>query len=487
MPNLTVKLLFSLKIIELSDTIKILTTLFSQWANENPDKIEPLPASGSARQYYRITSPNHQVIGAYHADINENKAFFAFTNHFYEKKLPVPCLLAVAPDELHYLQEDLGAMHFLDYVTTHKHDENKLKEAYTQILEILIDFQVKGIDGLDLSLCYPRKEFDKQAIMWDLYYFKYNFLKIIGANFNEQKLEDDFNELADYLITAPNHYFMYRDFQSRNIMIHQNKFYFIDYQGGRLGALPYDVASLLFEAKTKIPYQLKEDLVDIYIQLINDKLGVSQSSFKQYYGAFVLIRTLQACGAYGLRGMVEQKPLFIQSIPGALDNINYILSNLDIPVPIEHLRKTLIELNKNTVLQEYINKSKMKLTIQSFSYKRGIPYDNTGNGGGFVFDCRCILNPGRFEEYKLLNGKDEKVQQFFSEKANKEVSLFLNNAISMVNLAIDSYTERGFNHLAVSFGCTGGQHRSVYFAEKLAEYLKSNSNCIIEVKHLEQE
>jgi hypothetical protein len=332
-------------------------------------------------------------------------------------------------------------------------------------------FQIKGKDSIDFSVCYPRSAFDRQSMMWDLNYFKYYFLKLAKIPFDEQKLENDFVTFCDYLLTADCNYFLYRDFQSRNVMIFNNEPYFIDYQGGRRGALQYDIASILFEAKTSLPADVRHELLDYYISELSKNLDFDKQSFLELYYGYVYIRLMQAMGAYGFRGLYEKKKLFLQSIPKAILHLAWLRKNINLNVHLPEMERVWDNLISSHQIKE-IEDSATNLTINinSFSYKKGIPIDETANGGGFVFDCRALENPGKLEQYKNLNGKDIAVIKFI--EANQDTSEFIENIFSIIDNVIDSYKNKNYTHLMVNFGCTGGQHRSVYSAEKLSEHIK---------------
>jgi hypothetical protein len=322
--------------------------------------------------------------------------------------------------------------------------------------------------------------------MWDLNYFKYYFLKLAKIPFDEQALEDDFQAFSDYLLTAPSDCFLFRDFQSRNVMLKDGKVYFIDYQGGRRGALQYDLASLLYDGKADIPPEIRTLLFKYYLHELRNYLPVNEHEFTFYFNGFVLIRILQAMGAYGFRGFYEKKEHFLKSIPFAIRNLQNLLPDLNLPVDIPELRNVLLLLTGSEALKD-IGQARSILTVKitSFSYKKGIPEDPSGNGGGFVFDCRAINNPGRHIEFKFLTGKDPEVQKFLQK--NSEMKWFLKPVKTLVEQSVTNYLERGFTHLSVSFGCTGGQHRSVYAAEKLAAHLRNNFNVNVVVVHREQQ
>ncbi len=471
------------------DKEKALIKLFEDWAGEKHTEFYPLPPSGSYREYFRIKSKSKTAIGVYNADEKENKAFVTFTEHFLNKGLNVPEIFARDLKKNIYLEEDLGDITLFSFLTAVRKNGDfpeEVFEVYKRALEILPRFQIEAAKDLDYSVCYPRAKFDRQSMMWDLNYFKYYFLKLARISFEEQALENDFNEFVDYLLSAKDDYFLYRDFQSRNIMLKNNTPYFIDYQGGRKGALQYDVASLLYDAKADVPQVIRNELLRHYLKRLGDFVEVNEREFVELYYGYVLIRIMQACGAYGFRGFYEKKEHFLKSIPYALENIRWLLENIELPVKIPALRKALSEATNSQRLKKFAVKKreyKLKITVYSFSYRKGIPQDSSGNGGGFVFDCRGILNPGRYEHYKLLTGNDEEVIDFLENKTN--VKEFLNNAFALVDMTVENYIKRKFTHLFVGFGCTGGQHRSVYCANQLAEHLRNNFNVNVELIHRE--
>ena len=468
-----------------------LLKLFEQWAGEKADSITPLPPSGSYRKYFRIISNKKNAIGVYNSDKKENDAFISFTKHFLNKNLLVPQLYADDINNDVYLLEDLGDETLFSFISEEKSNEDfpdKRMNYYKSVLNELIKFQTDASQDLDYSVCYPRSSFDRQSMMWDLNYFKYYFLKLTQTPFDEQKLEDDFNALIEFLLTAEKEFFMYRDFQSRNVMIKNDKLYFIDYQGGRKGALQYDVASLLYDAKANLPQAVRDELLTHYLSVLCNETNIEKDEFMKYYYGYVLIRILQAMGAYGFRGLYEKKAHFLKSIPYAINNISHLLENELLPKGLKELKLSLAFLTKNKsfkVLYSNDDLDKLIVSINSFSYKSGIPVDLSGNGGGFVFDCRILLNPGRNEEFKNLTGKDKKVIKFLEDQ--NDVKEFLTNTISIVESAVKNYTKRNFNHLMINFGCTGGQHRSVYCVERLAEFLSRSFDITVVVKHIEME
>lgn len=473
--------------------IEIFSALFQDKFGVQPSLIDKLPPSGSYREYYRLSGGNSSAIAAYNDDRKENDAFTYLTRHFFSKGLPVPELYGEKLDNHIYLLEDLGdemllsRMESQNYYTSGVNEE--IINAYKKTLEQLPRFQVEGTKDLDYQICYPRYAFDRQSMMWDLNYFKYYFLKLSRVPFNEQNLEDDFNTLCDHLLSADCNYFLYRDFQSRNIMLKNDTPYFIDYQGGRKGALHYDIGSILFEAKTHLPAYVREELLDHYLNALQEYHDISREAFMEHYYGYVYIRMMQAMGAYGFRGLYEKKPLFLQSIPPVLSHLEWLVHNVELPVKVPELTKVWKTLVESDYLRS-IAKSHFSLTvnINSFSYRRGIPIDESANGGGFVFDCRSIHNPGKYEQYKDLCGTDIPVVEFL-EKDN-ELKAFLNDVYSITDRSIEKYLERGFTSLMINFGCTGGQHRSVYAAELLKKHLQekfSKRNLIVNVRHRELE
>ena len=474
---------------------EILETLFQRHFGKKADKIDKLPESGSNREYYymaHLAEDGCECIGTIGKEYKENLAFISFSKSFLSQNMPVPEVLEVSDDNLAYIQTYIKGVSLFEYLENHRQGDYspdaQTVEYYKKVLEFLPKFQVKYSTALDYSKCYPRKKFDAQSIMWDLNYFKYYFLKTTHTVFDEQDLEKDFMTLTNYIRAAGSDYFMYRDFQSRNIIIREDgKPYFIDFQGGRKGPLQYDVASLLYDAKACLSPELRDELLDFYLSELKKYIEVNEEQFKKAFYAVVLIRILQAFGSYGYRGFLEQKPHFLASIPPALQNVRYLIDNHKLDIKIPQIRKCLLALMENQeLLGGSTEETVLTVKVQSFSYRRGIPYDPTGNGGGFVFDCRAIHNPGRYEKYKELNGKSPEVIEFFSHEP--QLTEFLDLTQKTVALAVKKYIQRGYENLSVNFGCTGGQHRSVYCAEKTAEFLREKFPSInVVIKHLEQE
>lgn len=459
-----------------------LEILFKKLFGVNPIKKDKIKIAGSNRVYFRLWKDDKPVIGTIADDLQESATFHYLSDHFGNSDLPVPKVLIKNEAGDVYLQQDLGNEALFDLVL--KTDCSKgipaqIEDLYKKTLACLIRFQIDGAIGLDFNQCYPRQAFDRQSMQWDLNYFKYYFLRPTAVKFNEQRLESDFKRLMDFLLKAPADFFMYRDFQARNILIRKNEPWFIDYQGGRKGPLQYDVASLLFQAKANLPFDFREKMMSYYLDQLENRIEIHRQDFTKQYFGFVLLRTLQVLGAYGFRGYFEQKPHFVSSIKFALANLQWLVNNVNLPVMLPELDHCFEQMLSQP---ESAKKDKLQIEINSFSYlKSGIPKDTSGHGGGFVFDCRILPNPGRYAEYKNLNGKDKPVIDFL----NKEpaVAEFSAHIKSIIDQAVDNYVERGFDKLTVNFGCTGGQHRSVYFAELLSKHLRQRNDIKLSLTH----
>ena len=471
------------------DRQKILADLFLSWSGEKAAKIEALPAHGSAREYFRLVGKTQKAIGAYNEDRAENKAFLSFSRHFAKNGLPVPQIYGEDVDKHIYLQEDLGDETLFSFLSRIRETENfsdKIIRIYENVVGILPDFQVRGARGLDYKVCYPRHSFDRQSMMWDLNYFKYYFLKLAKIPFDEQRLEDDFKKFTDFLLSADRNFFLYRDFQSRNVMLIGEKPYFIDFQGGRKGALHYDIASLLYDAKADIPREIRLSLLDTYLAALEKHIPVDRQSFLAHYYGYVYIRIMQALGAYGFRGFYERKTHFLKSVPYAIRNLETLLQTVELPVALPSLVDAWSRLVRSTYLRQLGDVDlRLRARIQSFSYKRGIPWDDRGHGGGFVFDCRALPNPGRFPEFEKLSGNDQPVISFLNKE--KEVDIFLDHIYTLLDQSVTNYQKRNFTDLMIAFGCTGGQHRSVYCANRLYDYLKNKYNIDVQIRHRELE
>jgi len=392
---------------------KSISKLFTQWCGEELTSIKALPESGSYRKYYRVFGNSKTAIAVYNEDKKENIAFLQFSKHFREKNLPVPEIFAENMAENIYLQEDLGDTTLFAHISENRPGvefSDNLTNIIKKVLEQLVKFQLIGAQDFDYGYCYPRSEFDKQSMMWDLNYFKYYFLKLAKIPFDEQDLESDFLKFSDFLLEADIQYFLYRDFQTRNIIIRDGEPYFIDYQGGRQGALQYDLASLLYDAKADIPQETRNELRKYYIEKLSEYQTVDKEKFTSYYFGYVLIRIMQAMGAFGFRGFYEKKAHFLQSIPFAIQNLEYLLDTMQLTVEFPELMKVLRALTKSEELKKFKTpKRRLTVTINSFSYKKGLPFDESGNGGGFIFDCRAVHNPGKYEKYvELIRRKSDK-------------------------------------------------------------------------------
>jgi aminoglycoside/choline kinase family phosphotransferase len=472
-----------------SQAIDYLIQLYLSKTGQKPETVTPLPLSGSYRRYYRMSHRGFSAIGAWNEDRSENEAFCRFTRYFLSKGLNVPQLLDDDLENDVYLLQDLGDTNLLAVLQEQRQGSDfpkQAEEAYTKVLTELPRFQIIGGDGLDYSCAYPRSAFDRQSMMWDLNYFKYYFLKLARVPFDEQRLEDDFNAFCSFLLEADCSHFLYRDFQSRNVMIMNDEPWFIDYQGGREGALQYDVASILFEAKTDLQPEIRTKLLNVYLDALQQYLSVERETFMKYFWGYALIRTLQAMGAYGFRGLYEKKELFLQSIPLSIKNLSWLLQNGTIPVELPEMMRVLDYLTHSQYILELADKhNKLTVSVNSFSYRRGIPVDQSSNGGGFVFDCRAVHNPGRYDQYKPFNGRDEVVQLFFRQEP--EMDQFLKSVFMLVDQSVEKYQRSGFKNLMVNFGCTGGQHRSVYSAEILAKHLREKYDVNIILRHRELE
>jgi aminoglycoside/choline kinase family phosphotransferase len=477
--------------------MEVLKRLFEQHFHSPVERVQPLQGQlgGSGRKIIRLSSEKLSAIGILYDVRDENVAFLEFSRHFRRRGLPVPEIYAEDLSHGAYLEEDFGSTTLFEFLSDHRNGATiapEAVEAYRKVVAVLPRFQVEAGSDLNYKVCYPRASFDRQSIAWDLNYFKYYFLRLAGIPFNEQALERDFSRLTKLLLSASRDYFLYRDFQSRNIMLrkslNEDQPFFLDYQGGRKGALQYDIASLLYDAKADLPPDLRQQLLDHYLDSLSGFLDLDRSAFMQYYYAYVYVRIMQALGAYGFRGFYERKEHFLQSVPYALKNIRWLLHNVELPVALPTLMeafKSVVASDKLQGLTAGSEPERLTVRVFSFSFHRGLPRDETGNGGGFVFDGRSLPNPGRDERFKTLTGKDAAVMDYLNQQAS--VHQFLANAISLVDASVTMYQRRGFKHLMVSFGCTGGQHRSVYLAEQLAKHLRGKDGVDVVVHHREQE
>ncbi|MBQ8098462.1 MAG: phosphotransferase [Bacteroidaceae bacterium] len=500
-----------------------LTLLYKAWAGVDPLKLEKIPGAGSNRQYYRIYSPDESqpsVIGVYDASAEESEAFVYLARHFSKRKLPVPQILKVAQSHQRYLQTDLGPTSLYDALSEGRKAGGRYNLQEQQLLKRTIqklpEFQIRGAHGLDFRKCYPQPEFDRNSVLFDLNYFKYCFLKPLDIDFNELKLEASFQLLAKDLTVDFGQTFMYRDFQARNVMLSSDEQpYFIDFQGGRRGPIEYDVVSFLWQASARYPQSLREELIEAYLESLTRYMEVNTNKFRSNLKVFVLFRLLQVLGAYGFRGYFEKKQYFIDSIPPAIENLRSAIAGDCCPYPYLHdLLQRITELPQFQVKEEikeredgyktapdtgpykpnpidgkptfskYEGKGELSVRIYSFSYRKGIPEDEKGNGGGYVFDCRSTHNPGRYEPYKNLTGLDGPVIRFLENDG--EILRFLEHVYYLADAHVERYIERGFTDLMFCFGCTGGQHRSVYSAEHLAQHIHEKYGLKVTICHREQ-
>jgi aminoglycoside/choline kinase family phosphotransferase len=469
----------------------VLQKLFEQRFRTPAGRIQALQGElgGSGRKIIRLANDRTSAIGILYNVREENVAFLEFSKHFRGHGLPVPEIYAEDLAAGAYLEEDFGDTSLFEFLSNNRNGENiapAAVEAYRKVVAVLPRFQIEAGRDLDYSVCYPRKSFDRQSIAWDLNYFKYYFLRLAGIAFNEQALEDDFDALTVFLLSADHDYFMYRDFQSRNIMLREGQPFFLDYQGGRKGALQYDVASLLYDAKADLPPLLRQQLLDLYIERLGAFIAIEREDFLRYFYAYVYVRILQALGAYGFRGFYERKAHFLQSVPYALKNLRWLLHNVKLPVALPTLMEAFNSMLASEKLQGLASEAdNLKVRILSFSFHRGMPKDESGHGGGFVFDGRSLPNPGRQERFKTLTGKDAAVIEYLNQQ--ESVHQFLASVMSLVDASVSEYQRRGFKSLMVSFGCTGGQHRSVYLAEQLAKRLRGRNGVDVLLRHRELE
>ena len=456
---------------------------------------------GSGRKIIRLASGQIKAVGILYDVREENVAFLEFSRHFRRHGLPVPEIYAEDLSHGAYLEQDLGDTTLFEFLTKNRAGENiapQAVEVYRKVAAVLPRFQIEAGRDLNYKVCYPRSSFDRQSIAWDLNYFKYYFLRLAGIPFNEQVLENDFSRLTKFLLNAEHDYFLYRDFQSRNVMLRDGQPFFVDYQGGRKGALQYDIASLLYDAKADLPPELRQSLLDHYLDQLGGFIPSDREVFMRYYYAYVYVRIMQALGAYGFRGFYERKAHFLQSVPFALKNLRWLLHNVELPIALPTLMEAFQSMLGSEKLQSLGSSAESgqkqatasgaeKLTVRvfSFSFHRGLPKDESGNGGGFIFDARSLPNPGREERFKVLTGKDAPVIEYLNQQ--ESVHQFLRNALSLVDASVSEYQRRGFRNLMASFGCTGGQHRSVYLAEQLAKHLRERDGVEVALQHRELE
>lgn len=448
-----------------------------------------LKGEGSNRKYYRLTnqSSGKTLVGVIGENKAENEAFMYLSQHFAKQGQPVPALVGASADHMSYLQEDLGDQSLYGLIQAGirtGHFSAEETALLKKTIGALPHLQFRGSEQLDYSHCCPQAEMDKRAVMWDLNYFKYCYLKLQGADFSEPKLEDDFEQLAQDLLKVPSHTFMVRDFQSRNVMVKDGQPYFIDYQGGRKGPFLYDVASFVWQAKANYPAAVKKELVDTYFEELQQYVSLPRAAFDEQLQQMVLLRTLQVLGAYGYRGLIEKKRHFVESIPFALKNLQELLAE-GAADRYPHLKETLAQLTPKEEPAAKADTGKLTVKVFSFSYKKGIPADESGNGGGYVLDCRGVHNPGKYDQYKPLTGRDQPVIDFLEKDG--EIVSFLENVYALADAHVARYIERGFSSLMFCFGCTGGQHRSVYSAQHVAEHIARKFGVKVHLVHREQQ
>ncbi len=484
----------------------VLKNLFENHFRFPADVVQPVQGQlgGSGRIIVRLSGNGKSVIGVLHAVPEENRAFLEFSRHFRRHGLPVPEIYAENLGQGAYLEEDLGDTTLFDFLGTHRSGDSvaaEAVEAYRKTIAMLPRFQIEAGRDLNYKICYPRSSFDRQSIAWDLNYFKYYFLRLASVPFNEQALEDDFGRLTRFLLAAPHDYFLYRDFQSRNVMLRNGEPgnanpgnanpgnanpWFVDYQGGRKGALQYDIASLLFDGKANLPPELRQDLLGHYLDCLSGYIDLNRSAFLEHYYAYVYVRILQALGAYGFRGFYERKTHFLESVPYALKNLRWLATNVKLPIALPALLEALDRIASSEKLKGLtVAAESLTVRIFSFSFHREMPADPNGHGGGFIFDARSLPNPGREERFRELSGKDVPVIEYLEREDS--VRNYLQHVFALVDGSVTAYQVRGFSSLMVSFGCTGGQHRSVYLAEQLAKHLKGHPGVQVVVHHVEME
>ena len=466
----------------------VLRGLFQKSFHSSVERVQPLQGQlgGSGRTIVRLTGGGHRAIGIVYSVREENVAFIEFSRHFRKHGLPVPEIYAEDLEHGAYLEEDLGDTTLFEYLSERRRGGDIPADvigAYRKVVETLPRFQVEAGRGLNYKVCYPRASFDRQSIAWDLNYFKYYFLRLAGIPFNEQALETDFARLTKFLLSARHDYFLYRDFQSRNVMLREGEPFFVDYQGGRKGALQYDIASLLYDAKADLPPDLRAQLLDHYLAELGRFVDLRRDQFMQHYHAYVYVRIMQAMGAYGFRGFYERKPHFLQSVPYAVRNIRWLLHNVELPVALPALMDAFRAMVGSEKLHHVASEpAHLVVRVCSFSFHQGMPKDESGHGGGFVFDCRALPNPGREARFQTLTGKDALVTEYLD--GHESVRDFWTSVRSLVDASVNGYQRRGFTSLMVSFGCTGGQHRSVFFAERLAKHLRERAGVEVVLRHL---
>jgi aminoglycoside/choline kinase family phosphotransferase len=469
-----------------------ISDLFASFSKEPILSLDKIPQSGSIRIYYRIRTAGKSFIATYGINIKENLSFIRFSRHFKMKDCPVPEIYAVNTEGTIYIQEDFGDISLLNRLEQ-AGVSDEVYDLFRKSLKSLAHLQIQGDKGLDYeNWCLTSSEFGKKAIMSDLLYFKYYFLDTLQLPYDKEKLVADFETFSSELGNTQYKYFMFRDFQSRNILVKDENVYFIDYQGGMKGALQYDVASMLWQAKAELNEAWKHGLLEYYMDCVETELGApfNKKQFVQQYHGYVLIRIMQVLGAYGFRGLFERKAHFLVSIPLGLQNLRSFLHQYPMGKDVPEFARILHLIVEDHIIERFIPsranaETPLVVHINSFSYKKSIPPDEGGNGGGYIFDCRAILNPGRLEIFKSKTGRDKEVKDFLEQQT--KMPEYLNSVFDLVDISVEDYIKRGFKNLMVNFGCTGGQHRSVYAADSLARHLKNKFGVTVELHHIEQE
>lgn len=454
--------------------------LTKAYTGEIDIKYQILPQSGSARKYVRIFLRNGTIMGVYNSDINENRAFFKISAVFKSNNLSVPDILSIDSSEQYYLVSDHGNVLLFDIINNRAQND-LTPESYKLVersLHCLIEFQLCGLQQNFYENCNNPKSFDKRSVMWDLNYFKYNFLKPAKIDFDEWQLENDFEIFAKKITNIPLQGFMYRDFQSRNILIENNNPVFIDFQGGRKGPLQYDVISLLWQAKINLTENDRYNLLNSYLNVFETKFQYKREEFMADFDIVMLLRFLQVLGAYGFRGLYERKSHFLGSIYQGIKQLTEHWQKSDLKNNYLEINNCIFKLSKLAEILSPQKSERFVIKLSSFSFINGsYPIDLSAHGGGYVFDCRALPNPGRIDHLKHLTGKDHLVAEYL--KNSKEVTEFVNSCFEIVLKHIKVFEERGFSCLNVSFGCTGGQHRSVFSAETVSRLLTQKGYTVV--------
>lgn len=456
---------------------------YRKYAGREPVDIIRMPLSGSDRRYFRIIEEKRSIIGSFNPNLDENRAFIGLSNHFSALKLPVPEIIYSDPGSGICFLQDLGDTNLFTWLGQKRQltgTDEEVADFYREILDRLVEFQVEGIKGLDTGMCYPHRSFDHQSMMWDLNYFKYMFLKLVSVPFNEKRLETDFERLVSLLLEAGQDYFLYRDFQSANIMVLDNHPWFIDYQGGRLGAAQYDMVSLLYDSKAHLPQQLREVLIEHYIKRFCSASGEDETLFRKYVPGFTIIRIMQALGAYGYRGLFEQKPGFVQSIFPAVRDLVSVIESGTIGADLPELSLIIDKIHHSNRFEALKEPETLRITVSSFSYMNGIPGDRI-HGGGFVFDCRSLDDPSKLPEFRDATGKDARVADYLN--SSSDTAEFISDALSIIKRSAAAYKKKNYTSLSVSFGSAIGQHRSVYCAEMAASEIRSLPSIEVLLNH----